>query len=74
MNPLIREVYPDDDPFSIPFPSDMLKVAQDQHRNNEDAQYYLLAPPGRWISLRVQKKGQSVRAMRLNRSYADHQV
>lgn len=36
MNPL-GSVYPDDDPFRIPFPSEMLKVAQDQYSNNEDA-------------------------------------
>lgn len=36
MNPL-GLVYPNNDPFSIPFPSDMLRVAQDQHTNNYDA-------------------------------------
>lgn len=36
MNPLIGSVYPDNDPFRIPCPSDMLKVAQDQHVNNQD--------------------------------------
>ncbi len=37
MNPLVGSVYPEGDPFRIPFPSDMLKVAQDQHINNQDA-------------------------------------
>lgn len=37
MNPLIGSVYPDDGPLHIAFPSYMLKVVQDQHRNNEDA-------------------------------------
>ena len=36
MNPLEGSVY-DNDPFRIPCPSDLLKVAQDQHSNNEDA-------------------------------------
>ena len=29
--------YLEDAPFSIPFPQEMLKAAQDQYRNNEDA-------------------------------------
>jgi 5-methylcytosine-specific restriction endonuclease McrA len=37
LNPLVGSVYPEDDPFRIPFPSDLLKVAQDQHGNNQDA-------------------------------------
>jgi 5-methylcytosine-specific restriction endonuclease McrA len=36
LNPLEGSVY-DNDPFRIPCPSDLLKVAQDQHSNNEDA-------------------------------------
>jgi 5-methylcytosine-specific restriction endonuclease McrA len=37
MNPLVSSVYPEDDPFRIPFPKQLLKVAQDQYRNNEEA-------------------------------------
>ena len=38
MTPLISSVYPDGEPFRIPMPGDMLKVAQAQHSNNQDAQ------------------------------------
>ena len=37
MNPLVGSEYHDNDPCRIPCPSDMLKVAQDQHTNNDDA-------------------------------------
>ncbi len=33
----LNAVYPDDEPFRVPFPGEMLKVAQDQHTNNQDA-------------------------------------
>ena len=37
MNPLESSVYLEDDPFRIPFPKELLKVAQDQYSNNEEA-------------------------------------
>src|SRR5829696_6235213 len=37
MNPLESSVYPEDGLFRIPFPKELLKVAQDQYSNNEEA-------------------------------------
>jgi 5-methylcytosine-specific restriction endonuclease McrA len=36
-NPLVGLVYPEDDPFRIRMPKEMLKVIQNQYSNNEDA-------------------------------------
>ena len=33
----LGSVYPDEGPLRIPFPGGMLKIAQDQHTNNQDA-------------------------------------
>ncbi len=36
-NPLVGSVYDDNALFRSPFPGEMLKVAQDQHSDNQDA-------------------------------------
>jgi 5-methylcytosine-specific restriction endonuclease McrA len=37
LKPLIDSEYHDNNPFRVAFPSDLLKVAQDQHTDNQDA-------------------------------------
>jgi 5-methylcytosine-specific restriction endonuclease McrA len=37
LNPLVGSEYHDNEPCRVPCPSGMLKVAQDQHTNNQDA-------------------------------------